>query len=523
LGQRKRIAIIGAGMGGLSAAAILSRHGDVTVFERATRSGGKIRQVMAGGQAIDSGPTVFTMDWALERVFGDAGARLSDHLTLERQDILARHYWADGLALDLHADEAFSAQAIADVFGAEDGKSYRAFCAKTKAVFETLKAPFLESEKPSFFGLMTQCSPIALLGTAPFSTLWSELSRTFRAPHLRQLFGRYATYCGASPFQAPATLMLVAHVEQTGVWAVKGGMQAVPDALERVARANGACFEYGVHVSEIAITGGAVRGVRIGAESPPACPGARGPVRPFDMVVMNGDAAALSSGDMGGEVARHIQRPRGAVRSQSAMTWSMLAEPRGAPLSYHTVLFSGDYPKEFEAVFGAHAVPGRPTVYICAPDRAGGRVPQAPERLFCLINAPPNGDTCAYSEEMIQQCRQTMIDQASRCGVTLNPVPGTETVTTPETFARMFPSTGGGLYGMASHGWQASFQRPGVKSGVSGLYLAGGSAHPGPGVPMAALSGRAAATALIRDYGLTVSASTGPSPLAAISGGISTR
>ncbi len=527
--DRKSIAIIGAGMGGLAAAAILARHGDVTVFERAGQPGGKIRQVAAGGAPVDSGPTVFTMPWLLESVFEQAGTRLDEHVRLTRQPVLARHYWPDGTALDLHADIERSANAIAAQFGPAEADRYRRFCADARAVFDTLDTSFMQAPAPSFLGLLARCSPLDLLRTRPFSTLDRFLRGAFMSPELRQLYGRYATYCGASPFAAPATLMLVAHVEQAGVWALEGGMQALATALEQLARSNGARFVYNTSVREIAVAAGRVQGVRLAEPGQPIGQGtARGPVRPFDMVVMNGDAAALASGALGSDVAAAVPRVA-AQRSQSAITWSALAEPVGRPLAFHTVCFSDDYRAEFDAVFARGCVPSRPTVYICAPDRAAGAAspaartdlppgaPRAPERMFCLINAPANGDRERYGEKEIAECRTRMEDQLDRCGVRLNLVEGTETVTTPETFAAMFPQTGGALYGMASHGWQASFRRPGVRTRVRGLYLAGGSVHPGPGVPMAALSGRMAAAAMIRDCGLTQR-----SPEAVIAGGIST-
>lgn len=488
-----RIAVIGAGMGGLSAAAILARHADVEVFERAAVPGGKMRQITIEGRAIDSGPTVFTMDWALEKVFAAAGARLEEQVRLMPLDILARHAWPDGGRLDLFADAERSAAAIEDFSGSGEGARYLEFCAKTKRVFQTLKAPFLLSERPSMTGLLTQASPLALLGSSPFSTLWAELSKSFTDPRLVQLFGRYATYCGASPFEAPATLMLIAHVEQAGVWALDGGMQALAAALADVAEANGARLRYGADVEEVIVENGGARGLAL----------ASGERIEADAVISNSDAAALATGALGPGATSAVRLPGDVQRSQSAMTWSLLGEVTGIDLAMHTVIFSDDYKAEFDAVFARGEVPARPTVYICAPDRARGTAPTGEERLFCLINAPANGDNHTYTEEEIAACRQRLTDQLARCGISLSDRPGAEIVTTPSDFAAMFPATGGALYGMASHGWQASFQRPGVRSRLKGLYLAGGSVHPGPGVPMAALSGRAAARALAKDFALT--------------------
>jgi 1-hydroxycarotenoid 3,4-desaturase len=505
----QRIAIIGAGIGGLSAAAILARRFDVDVYERAARPGGKVRQIDVGGAKIDSGPTVFTMDWAFQEVMDLAGAELEEEVSLNRLEVIARHHWTDGSTLDLFADREQSAAAIADFAGLREADNYRAFCNKTRDVYETLREPFLRAQRPSFAGLIASQSPMALLNTSPFSTLWGALSRSFQDPRLRQLFGRYATYCGASPFRAPATLMLIAHVEQEGVWALDGGMQSIADALHRVGERNGVAFHFDAHVDEVIEAGGHVKGLRL----------ASGETRPCDIIVMNGDAGALAQGHFGPAGSAALSLPPDMQRSQSAMTWSMVAEPNGVPLDMHTVFFSGDYAAEFDAVFDRGEVPADPTTYICAPDRAPGlSPPNSAERLFCLINAPPRGDTHTYSAEEIAQCQERMLGLLGRCGLTLTHGLESAVATTPSDFNAMFPATGGALYGMASHGWRASFQRPSARSKLKGLYMAGGSVHPGPGAPMAALSGKAAALAILSDCGLTL-----PSPLAATPGGISTR
>ncbi|MEM6390545.1 MAG: 1-hydroxycarotenoid 3,4-desaturase CrtD [Pseudomonadota bacterium] len=509
MGEGPRIAVIGAGIGGLSAAAILARRFDVDVYERASVPGGKVRQIDIAGSKIDSGPTVFTMDWAFQEVMDLAGATLEDEVTLKKLNVLARHYWTDGSTLDLFADREQSAAAIAEFAGPREADNYRAFCSKTRDVYETLRDPFLRAQRPSFAGLIARQSPMALLNTSPFSTLWGALSRSFQDPRLRQLFGRYATYCGASPFRAPATLMLIAHVEQEGVWALDGGMQSIAKALHRVGERNGVTYHFDAHVEAVHESAGRVTGLQL----------ASGETRPADIIVMNGDASALAKGHLGPAGRAALSLPADMQRSQSAMTWSMVAEPKGAPLDMHTVFFSDDYGAEFEAVFERGDVPNDPTTYICAPDRAPGLpIPEGPERLFCLINAPPSGDTHTYAAEEIAQCQDRMLGLLGRCGLTLSNGPDTARATTPTDFNAMFPATGGALYGMASHGWRASFQRPSARSRLTGLYLAGGSVHPGPGAPMAALSGKAAALAILQDCGSTL-----PSPLAAMPGGISTR
>jgi 1-hydroxycarotenoid 3,4-desaturase len=208
--------------------------------------------------------------------------------------------------------------------------------------------------------------------------------------------------------------------------------------------------------------------------------------------------------------------PRRA-RSLSAITWSMVASTSGFPLSRHNVFFSRDYPAEFDAIFKHDALPAEPTVYVCAQDRGDdGPAASGEERLLVLVNAPANGDRHSYTAMEIERCAQTTFGVLERCGLTVHPQQ--MQVTTPTDFNKLFPATGGALYGRSSHGWTASFQRPGVQTKIPGLYLAGGSAHPGPGVPMAALSGRAAAACLLADL-----TSRAPSRTTAMRGGMSTR
>ena len=215
-------------MGGLAAALNLAAKGEeVLVIERQQAPGGKMRRLEVAGQGIDGGPTVLTMRWVLEQLFDEAGASLSDHVTLEPLSTLARHAWSESERLDLHADLAASADAIGTFSGAAEAQRFRDFSAEAKRIYQTLEKPFLRSQRPNPVSLAMSNGfggMAAMARINPFETMWKGLGRHFRDPRLQQLFGRYATYCGSSPFLAPATLMLVAHVEQAGVWTVKGGM-----------------------------------------------------------------------------------------------------------------------------------------------------------------------------------------------------------------------------------------------------------------------------------------------------------
>lgn len=490
------VVVIGAGVGGLVAAAALAAHGArVTLLDAAPQPGGKLREVLAGGQPMDAGPTVFTMRWVFDEFFAQLGQRLDDHLHLEPAAVLARHAWSGEQHLDLHADLEASVDAIGRFAGAADARGYRQFCQRARQIYRTLEAPFLRGQRPDLPTLVARVAWQGLPGLArisPFGTLASALAGHFRDARLRQLFGRYATYCGSSPYQAPATLMLVAHVEQSGVWYVDGGMHRLAQVLAAQAERCGVRLRCGLRATEIVLARGRTTGVRL----------ASGELLPADAVVFNGDVGALAAGHLGEAVRQAAGggAPLPAQRSLSALTWNLVASCRGLPLLRHNVCFSDDYRAEFDDL-RAGRLPRSPTVYLCAQDRrdAPRTVHGGPERLLMLVNAPPTGDSRPPTAQEIDACQHSTFDRLARCGLLIRPESAMVS-TTPAQFEQMFPGSGGALYGPASHGWQASFRRAGARSQVPGLYLAGGSTHPGPGVPMAALSGRLAAQRLLADH-----------------------
>jgi 1-hydroxycarotenoid 3,4-desaturase len=482
----RRVAIIGAGAGGLAAAVLLAHRGlDVTVLEAAADPGGKIRQL----DGIDAGPTVMTMKWVFEALFADAGEPLADHLTLRPLSVLARHAWRSGGQLDLFADADRSAEAIGDFAGAAEARGFRDFCARAGAVYRTLEGPFIKASRPTSLSLAAASGIRAMVGISPFTTLWKALGEHFRDPRLRQLFGRYATYSGASPFAAPATLMLIAHVEQQGVWSVDGGMMRVAAALSGLAIRRGAHIRCRTPVRQVLLRGGRAAGVMLDD----------GERIEADAVICAADHAALAAGLFGQDAARATPRTSPKQRSLSAVTWAVTARTGGFPLIRHNVFFSAAYQAEFDEILRDGRLPSEPTVYVCAQDRGDPdqSAPDDQERLLVLVNAPPTGDRHVFSQQEVAACADRTFRLLERLGLSLRI--SRQTVATPTDFARLFPATGGALYGQAVHGPMAAFRRPASRSALPGLYLAGGSVHPGPGVPMAVLSGRQAASSVLHD------------------------
>jgi 1-hydroxycarotenoid 3,4-desaturase len=504
-----RIAVIGAGVAGLAGAIDLARAGcEVTIFERSATAGGKIRQIPIDGAGIDAGPTVFTLRRVFDQIFDDAADDLDRRLKLTRAALLARHAWnADG-HLDLHADLDSSADSIGKFAGAREAAGFLRFAADARRVFQTLDETFMSAPRPSPVELLRRVGALAdLWNIRPFTTLWSALGRYFRDPRLRQLFARYATYCGSSPFRSPATLMLIAHVEQQGVWYVEGGLKRLAEELAALAQRKGATLRRSTAVAEIVVERGRVRAVRTAA-------GERVPV---EAVISNADVAALADGLFGDRAARAIRGTPRRQRSLSAVTLALRAGTGGFSLAHHNVFFGGDYRREFDDIFRRGQLPASPTIYVCAQDRRDAAPPgQFIERLLLLVNAPANGDFPDANDMEIDLCQERILRSLRQYGLSLHQ-PTAAMRTAPQDFQRLFPATGGALYGPASHGWMASFKRAGSRTAIPGLYLAGGSSHPGPGLPMAATSGRLAAAALLSDLDSTRSCRT-----AATRGGMST-
>ena len=486
---RPRAVVVGAGVGGLASAIRLATAGlDVTVLERHNHAGGKIRTLPSAAGPVEAGPTVLTMRHVFDDLFESAGARLEDHVTLIPQSLLARHFWPDGSQLDLHANPDESAAAVRAFAGAKAETEFRTFCARTRTLFSAFDAPMMRAAEPKLSELTRHVlsNPNVIGPMAPLSTMASMLKRHFTDPRLAQLFGRYATYVGGSPYRSPAVLSLIWHAEASGVWVVQGGMHKLAGAMSELAAALGVTIRLNSHVDRIEVEGGRARAVHLQG-------GAR---LATDAIVFNGDPRALAVGALGEGCTPVARQTLRVPRSYSARVHSFAAVPAGLDLAHHNVLFDAEPAEEFYDL-QAGRVPRSPSLYICAEDRGLGHEPPPLERFEIITNAPAN--PAADTDEDLQSWHETIIQKMQRFNLTFSPTPGAETITTPQIFNHLFPETLGALYGQSPHGMMAAFQRPTARSPIPGLYLSGGGAHPGAGVPMATLSARHAAEAILND------------------------
>ena len=502
--------VIGSGIGGLCCAARLCALGfDVTVLERHAGPGGKIRTLSSETGPVDAGPTVLTLKHVFEDVFADLGERLEDHLALHKLPIIARHFWPDGTKLDLHDRPDANLEAIKEFAGPKAEADFTRFGAETKALFDALNPTMMDQPQPSLSTLAATFlrHPFLFWAMAPLQSLGTRLTRRFEDPRLSQLFKRYATYVGGLPHRSPALLSLIWQAEAAGVWCVEGGMQTLPQSLEALCRRHGARFYYDTGAASIACENGRVKSVECDDQA----------AIKTDLVVFNGDPRALAKGALGPDVANVARQTLNAGRSLSAVVWSFDAVPKGPDLAYHNVFFADPSGSEFREL-QAGLFPRQQSIYVCAQDRAPGRRPRpgARERFEIILNAPPLG-TGPNSDMEFPICLTRTFDVLHRFGLTFEPRPGPANLTRPADFEALFPESSGSLYGQSPHGLTAALKRPRARTAIKGLYLVGGGAHPGAGLPMAALSARHAVETIMQDR-----TSPSASRPTAMPGGIST-
>ncbi|MEM9745032.1 MAG: phytoene desaturase family protein [Pseudomonadota bacterium] len=484
------VAVIGAGMGGLAAAIDLAAAGyRVNVYERSDQLGGKLHGISVGGHVIDSGPTVFTMRWIFDALFENAKRPLEDYVTLDRASTLARHRWLDESQLDLYEEIDASVAAIEAFSDQANAAAYRGFVRDAGKIFDTLDHSFMRASRPNAVQLTHRVGwtrVTDLLATKPFISLWNELHRRFTDQRLVQLFARYATYCGSNPFLAPATLMLIAEAERRGVWYVRGGMTFLAQGFARLLSDLGGSIHLNTPIEELRFNG-RNRAELISGESRFAA----------DAVVFNGDSEALATGLLGPTIQRSTAPRTDTQFSLSAVTLSTVAPISGIDLAHHTVLFSNDYRSEFNTLWERQALPDEPTLYLCCPAPDDLEQAKTERPAFILANAPARHfDDAAYAEYQ-RRIESTL----SRHGVVIDWSKAEIVRQTPTRFEERFPGSRGALYGRPTHGFAGSFMRPGAGTRQPGLFLSGGSVHPGAGVPMATQSGRIAAAAVRRYLG----------------------
>lgn len=476
--------MVGAGLGGLAAAARLAAGGHrVTVCEQAHDVGGKLAGWSADGFRFDTGPALLTMPHVLRDLFTATGDPLDTVLDLVAVEPIARTRFADGAVVDSGADlDRFCAE-LDRVLGPGNGDDWRRFTARAAAIWDAVRVPFLESPLAGPRDLARLSVRVRDLATiAPGRTLRGLGTRYLRDSRLRTFLDRYATYTGSDPRVAPAALATVPYVEQAfGGWYVPGGLHRIAGAVRDRALERGARLRLAADVADIETAGGRVVGVRLGD----------GERLPADVVVANTDAAHLYRDLVRGPAAARARRALGRVApSLSGFVLLLGLRGRTPGLAHHTVLFPERYDDEFDALFGPDPRPvPDPTLYVSAPDDPAV-APAGHQAWTVLVNAPRQGQVDWTAPGVADAYADRLLGLLAARGLDVRDRVVLRAVRTPADLAARTRAVGGAIYGTSSNGPRAAFLRPANRSGVDGLFLVGGSAHPGGGIPLVTLSAR---------------------------------
>lgn len=499
------VVVIGAGMSGLAAAARLAALGHaVTVCEAAAGAGGKAGEVTrvtgAGRFVFDTGPSLLTYPQVFRELFEDTGRPLEESVSLRRLDPIARYWFADGIVLDTLSDPGSMREHLGDRIGEGAAAQWQAFQARAERMWRAVEAPFLRGELRTADLLRAAPSWPRLPAIAPGRTLHGLAGSYLHDPHLRMMADRFASYAGSAPDRIPAAYAVIAHLESAlGGWYVEGGLRRLIDAVLERAALLGADVRFGAPVRAILSAGNEATGVELADGSRLAA----------DAVVSTVDAA-LTYRQLAAGAGRGARRLRMTARRRrlgraprSLAGFSMLLGVRGATpgIAHHNVLFPQRYGEEYAAIFARPArLPADPAVYVSIPDDPGVR-PEGFEAWSVLVNVPQHStvgapDAVDWTDPALRSgYANSVLDLLEQRGL---PVQGRlefSIVRTPADLEAETGTPGGAIYGTAAHGAVRSL-RPSNRSPLRGLFLAGGTVHPGGGLPLAALSARTVARAI---------------------------
>ncbi len=491
------VGIIGGGLGGLAAAATLAARGHkVTLLEKNAWLGGKAALLEEEGFRFDMGPTILTMPRVLERVFGEAGRDMADYLELVRLDPQWRCFYDDGTVLDLRDDPAEAAREIGKL-SPRDREGFERFMTVADRLSGVSDKFFFWRSVEDLRDTMNLKQNMSLdtlsdvMALRMHRTVAGQIKRDVRDPRVQQMLEHFIQYVGSSPLASPAVLCGIAQMQQgEGVWYPMGGTRAVPAALTRLGEELGVEYRTDVDVERIVVEDGQARGVV-----------ANGETLRFDKVVSNMDSVRTYRELIGGDAFRTFTH-RNRKAACSGVVLYLGLDRAYEHLAHHNFVFSRDPKEEFGAIYDKGMPAPDPTAYIAAPARTEpGVAPEGGEALYILVHTPylrPGQDWSS----MLPHYRQTILDKLGRAAGMgdLSERIVFERSLTPQDIHDRYRVLDGAIYGLASHGRVNGAFKPGNRSRqVRDLYLAGGSAHPGPGMPMALMSGWIAADSLHQD------------------------
>ncbi len=493
--MQRKVIVVGGGLAGLSGAVRLARMGfRVQLFEKNERTGGKMSALALRGEKgeyrFGTGPSLLTMPFVFDELFDFAGVERSSVLDFVPVEPICRYFYPDGTRLNTYADKTRMMHELHAIISPQEARNYEAFLDYTKQIYDLtaeifLFTPFQELRK--LLHLRHIPTLLRLPRIDPMRSVHAAVSAYFRDPRLVQLFDRYPTYNGSSPFEAPATLNIIPWVEYGfGGFYVRGGMYRLAEEMTRLAEQLGVEIKAGCAVEKILHDGKRVSGVQVDGEKFDA-----------DYVLCNADVVEAHNTLIDGFASRQ-KRLNALEPSLSGMVlyWGM---KRTFPeLQHHNIIFSGDYKREFDQIFTQKVAPDEPTVYISISAKTdAAHAPEGGENWFVLLNMPYlNGQNWQREKDRM---KSSVLKRLAAVGIDAESAIDCEHTHTPQDLYDLYRSNKGSIYGVSSNTQMAAFMRPANRSrDLRGLYFCGGSSHPGGGVPLVVLSGKMAAE-LIRE------------------------
>lgn len=488
-----KVGVIGAGIGGLAAAIRLATQGyEVIVFERNASAGGKIAEFRVAGYRFDKGPSLFTLPELVEELFDRCGENMQEWLPYEPLQTNCKYFFPDGLDFTFYHHRERLADEIRQKIKDSPDVVFKRL-GRAKEVYELSAPVFLfrpfgkwsEFNTPPYKKMATQLFKLDF-----FRTMNQANRQDFSDSRLVQLFNRYATYNGSDPYRAPATLNMIAHLENNiGAFFPRKGMHAIVSSLYKLALQAGVEFQFNTEVERIETAGGKIAGLT-----------AHGRFYPFPLVVSDADVYHVANRLLAGHPLK--KRLNKAERSSSALIFYWGMHRRFDELDIHTIFFTADYPEEFRKIFKEKTLSDDPTIYLFISSKVVKEdAPAGCENWFVMVNAP--ADNGQDWEKLVSRTRDNILEKISKHLKTdIRPCVETEEILTPIEIEKQTMSAGGALYGTASNSmWSAFLRHPNSLKAFPGLYFVGGSVHPGGGIPLCLASAKIVESLILASYG----------------------
>ena len=492
-----KISVVGAGIGGMSAAARLAKQGhQVTVFENSDQSGGKCRTEWFGDYAFDTGPSLLTLPAVFRDLFLKTGKRIEHVLDISPVDPAFNYNFADGSKVTFpNLSNPKTYQEIEKSFGISASQSWRQIIERSEKMWEASRDSFIESELTSIWPLLLRKNLINQINQiSPFTSLRSLSEKLNLDPHLKMIIDRYATYTGSDPRSAPAVLLTIAFVESTfGAWHIKGGIGQLSVALEQRCRDLGVDFQFKSLVTKIVVERNKVEGLVL----------SDGKTIKSDLVVSNSDAEYTFNSLIGNEVSSaRGERRKLKSATKSLAGFSLLlgldnSKSKPVDVDHHNVYFPENYDLEFDQIFTQKVPVTDPTIYLCAPKDSSMVKGADKEAWFVLVNAPRHEPESGWNwKDGGQEYAQKIISKMDDLGLNVTNRLDFMEYRTPADLENYAMAPGGSIYGTSSNSPVSAFLRARNRSKVKGLFCVGGSAHPGGGLPLVGISAEIVAKAI---------------------------